>query len=317
MKKVFIFLTILSVISFSSVFAAGTQDTVPQGTTPQDTVPLSKWKQYWQLTGIVGLNVSQAYLLNWVAGGNSNFNGIATVNLSLNYKKNRNAWNTNLLTDFGAMYSSDFKTYNWRKGNDRINFNSTYGYEISHLADLKSTWYVAVNGGFKSQYTIGYEYPDDGSRTKVSNWLSPSYTTLSVGVNWKWTDLVTLYYSPLAALITTCTDSVLRHTFGVPLDKPVMASLGMTFRAGVAYAGVKNLRIASNLVLYTPYNDPEQKFGNFNIDWDVMINYQFLKVLSVSLTTNLRYYPKVLFEEPPLRRVQFQEILGLGVAYSF
>jgi hypothetical protein len=312
MKKAFIFLTILSIISFSSVFAAESQDTAPQ-----DTVPLSKWKQYWQFTGIVGLNVSQAYLLNWVAGGNSNFNGIAVVNLSLNYKKDRNAWNTNLDTDFGAMYSSDFKTYKWRKGNDRLNFNSTYGYEISPSENLKSMWFVAVNGSFKSQYTIGYEYPDDGSRTKISNWLSPSYTTLSVGVNWRWTDLVSLFYSPLAGLVTTCTDSVLRHTFGVPIDKPAMASLGMTFRAGVVYTGVKNLRIASNLVLYTPYTDPDQKFGNFNIDWDVMINYQFLKVLSVSLTTNLRYYPKVLFEERPFRRVQFQEILGLGVAYHF
>jgi hypothetical protein len=136
-------------------------------------------------------------------------------------------------------------------------------------------------------------------------------------VNWKWTDLVTLYYSPLASLITTCTDSILRPTFGVPIDKTVTASIGMTFRAGIVYDGVKNLRIATNLVLYTPYNDPAQKFGSPNVDWDVMITYQFLKVLNVSLTTNLKYYPKVLFEEPHPRRVQFQEILGIGVAYSF
>jgi hypothetical protein len=109
----------------------------------------------------------------------------------------------------------------------------------------------------------------------------------------------------------------LRPSFGVPADKTAMASLGMTFRAGVMYAEVKNLKIGSTLQLYTPYTDKDQKFGNFNLDWDMIITYQFLKVLSVSFTTNLKYYHKVLFSESPTRRVQFQEILGIGVAYSF
>jgi hypothetical protein len=215
------------------------------------------------------------------------------------------------------MYSSDFKTYKWRKGNDKINFTSTYGYEISPPENENSTWYLAVNSGFKSQYTIGYEYPEDFSRLKVSNWLSPSYTTLSVGINWKWKDLVSLYYSPIAGLVTSCTDSILRPAYGVPVDKKAMASLGMTFRAGVTYSGVENLKIATLFTLYTPYTDKDQKFGNFDVDWDVIITYQFLKVLSVSLTTNLKYYHKVLFTESPTRRVQFQEIFGLGIAYSF
>ena len=306
MKKLLIFLCILGIASFATVSASEQQDSLPP----------SKWKQYWKFSGAVGLKLSQTQLVNWAAGGNSNFSGIGYANLTLNYKKKKHAWDTNLDTDFGAVFSSDFKTYKWRKGNDKLNFNSTYGYEISP-PDLKSIWYIAVNGAFKSQYTIGYEYPADGSRTKVSNFLSPSYTTLSIGINWKWTDLISLYYSPLAGLITTCTDSILRPAYGVPENKPTTASLGMTFRAGVVYAGVKNLRIASNLVLYTPYTDKEQKFGNFNVDWDVMITYQFLKVLNVSLTTNLKYYHKVLFEESPHRRIQFQEIFGLGVGYSF
>jgi len=306
MKKVFVFLVILSIVLAHSVFAS-----------EQDTVPPSKWKQYWKFSGTVGLKISQTQLVNWVAGGNSNFSGIGYSNLTLNHKKNKLAWDTNLNTDFGAVYSSDFQTYKWRKGNDNIAFNTTLGYEISPPEHIKSTWYVAANAAFRSQYTCGYDFPDDGSRVRVSNWLSPSYTEFSVGVNWKWTDLITLYYSPLAALVTSCTDSILRHSFGVPVDKTASASVGMAFRAGIMYDGVKNLRILTTLALYTPYNDPRQKFGNFNVDWDVMITYQFLKVLSVSLTTNLKYYPKVYFAEAPHSRVQFQEILGLGVAYSF
>ena len=306
MKKVLIFLVILSVVLPHSAFAS-----------EQDTVPPSKWKQYWKFSGTVGLKVSQVQLINWAAGGNSTFSGISYANLTLNYKKSKLAWDTNLNTDLGVLYSSGFNTYKWRKGNDNIVFNTTLGYEISSPKHAKSTWYVAAKGAFRSQYTRGYDFPDDGSRVKVSNWLSPSYTELSMGVNWKWTELITLFYSPVAALVTSCTDSVLRPSHSIPLNQTAVASLGMAFRAGIMYDGVKNLKILTGLALYTPYNDPAQKFGSFNVDWDVMITYQFLKVLSASLTTNLKYYPKVYFAEEPHRRVQFQEILGLGIAYSF
>jgi hypothetical protein len=277
--------------------------------------PLSKWKQYWKFSGIVGLKISQTQLVNWAAGGNSNFAGIAYTNLTLSYKKKRWAWTTNLDTDFGLMYSSDFKHYPWRKCNDKINFNTMLGYEISPEGS-RSMWFIAATGSFKSQYAPGYTY-EDTIRTKVSNWLAPSYTELSIGVNWKWEDLISLYYSPVAGLITSCIDPSLRPVYSVPMDKKVTASLGMTFRAGIMYDKVKNLKILTLLQLYTPYTDKEQKFGNINVDWDVIITYQFLKVLSASLTTNLKYYHKVLFPEAPTRRVQFQEIFGLGIAYSF
>jgi hypothetical protein len=337
MKKIFIFLIILSIISFCfaqeeqakeqettpmselelQAIASDTTELVSVEDKPEE-LPVSNWKKYWKLSGIVGLKVSQTYLTNWAAGGKSNFSGIVFANVTLNYKKKKIAWDTNLDTDFGILYSGEFKNYKWRKANDKINFTTTFGYEISPKEESKSMWFIAANATFKSQYAVGYAY-DDTIRSRVSNWVSPSYTELSLGVNWKWTDLITLYYSPLAGLITSCTDSLLRTSYGVPIDKTTMASIGMTFKAGIRYTGVKNLLIATNLHLYTPYTDKNQKFGNFDVDWDVMITYQFLKVLNVSFTTNLKYYHKVLFDDPkkPKRRVQFQEILGLGIAYSF
>ena len=314
MKKVFILLAILSIIAIHPIFAQEPSDTVK--TAQSDTAKISKWKQYWRFSGAVGLKISQVQLINWSAGGNSSLTGVAFANLTLNYKRNRIAWDTNLDTDFGALYSSDLTSYPWRKSNDRLNFSTIVGYEISP-PEKKSTWYAAANGTFRSQYTRGYDFPEDGSRVKISNWLSPSFTELSIGVNWKWTELITLYLSPFASLITSCTDSILRPSFSVPVDKTVFASLGMAFSAGIMYDGVKNLRILTGLQLYTPYTDKDQKFGHFNVDWNVMITYQFLKVLNVSLTTNLRYYPKILFPEAPFRRTQFQEMFGLGVAYSF
>jgi len=329
MKKLIVFLFFLSVIMFGfaqeepiieqitddiAQFEQAT-DTLAQQQEPE----LSNWKKYWKLSGVLGLKISQTQLVNWAAGGNSNFSGVVFANVTLNYKKNRIAWDTHLDTDYGILYSTDFKKYKWRKANDKINFSTTFGVEIFPNEQTKSFWFIAANGTFKSQYVAGYNYLADTARVKVSNWLSPSYTELSVGVNWKWSDLITLYYSPVAGLITSCTDTLLRTAYGVPANKTVATSIGMTFKAGIKYTGVKNLMIATNLKLYTPYNDKDQKFGNIDVDWDFIVMYQFLKVLNVSLTTNLKYYHKVLFDEPgkPKRRVQFQEILGIGIAYNF
>jgi len=336
MKKTLILLCILSILTVgfaqnkkkksqevtpinqSDLPVASTETIAPISAADNlDELQTPKWKDFWKFSGTVGLKISQTQLINWAAGGNSNFTGIGYANLTLNYKQKKYAWDTNLDTDFGAVYSSDFMSYKWRKANDKINFKTTFGYEISPKSESKSAWFVAANASFKSQYMNGYNYPADYTRTKVSSWLSPSYTELSLGVNWKWAEYISLYYSPLAGLITSCTDSLLRTSFGVPIDKSASASLGMTFRAGLMYNKVKNLKILTTFQLYTPYKDPDQKFGNCNVDWDVIITYQFLKVLNISLTTNLKYYPKVLFEEPHTHRVQFQEILGIGVAYSF
>jgi hypothetical protein len=180
MKKLLLLLCIFSVIAFS--FAQTSLDTVPPPSEavslPSDTEPslsdtappLSAWKEYWKFSGTVGLKISQTQLFNWIAGGNSNFAGIAFANLSLNYKKNKLAWDSNLDTDFGVIYSSEFiDPFKWRKANDKINFTTTFGYEISSIENTKSMWFVAANGSFKSQYTIGYNYLEDGSRQKLSN----------------------------------------------------------------------------------------------------------------------------------------------------
>jgi hypothetical protein len=81
--------------------------------------------------------------------------------------------------------------------------------------------------------------------------------------------------------------------------------------------------------VFTPYSAKP----HVDLDWDFSISYQFLKVLNVSLGTQLKYYDRVLFDKidpetkaPILNadgtvaqgpRVQFKTILGLGIGYSF
>lgn len=67
------------------------------------------------------------------------------------------------------------------------------------------------------------------------------------------------------------------------------------------------------------YRDNNRRIGNFDVDWDVAISYQFLKHLQMTLSTSLKYYNGVMIERDDYscERVQFKTILGLGVGYSF
>lgn len=285
--------------------------------------------KYWKFTGMVGLNATQTQLVNWAAGGNNNITGVVYANLTLSYKKKKLAWDSNLDTEIGELYSSDLNP-RWRKSNDKLNVYSKLGYELA------KSWYLSILGSFKTQYAPGYEYANDadGNKTLISKWASPSYTDLSIGIDWKPNDIFTIYVSPIAGRLTYCRDSTLRGHYGIPeleredgtFYRPAAnAALGLSIKGGINYTKIKNLKIISTVTLFTPYTSKVQSFGNFDVDWDFAISYNFLKCLSVSLMTSLKYYDQVLIDGPgrngfpgyPAPRVQFKEMLGLGIGYSF
>ena len=291
--------------------------------------------KHWKCTGIVGLNAAQTGLFNWAAGGNNNVTGFVYANVTLSYKKNKWTWDSNLDTELGLMYSADYVRYPWRKANDKLNFTTKVGYQ------MHPQWYLTLLGSFRSQYAPGMDYKkvDAGEElepTLISKWLSPSYTDLALGIEYRPNDIFTIGVYPVAGRMTTCTYEPLRPSYGLPMRddstfKPVALNMGLRINGGINYTLVKNLKIISTITLFTPYtariHDEEhgQKFGNFDVDWDVAIAYSFLKVFSVSVMTSLKYYEKVMIDGPawgkyhegPRARVQFTEVIGVGIGYSF
>jgi hypothetical protein len=275
---------------------------------------ISDTAKRWQYNGMVGFNTSATFLTNWAAGGNNAATMVAAGNIRLIYQKKKFAWETFFETDFGYSYM-DIKYNRWRKSNDKINLATKAGYAITKKL------YITALGSFRSQYSRGFEYFDDkDSTTLISRWLSPSYTDLSAGLDWKPNNFFSLYYSPAAMRITTVLDSNLRAKYYgtlANLSKPLKFEGGMTAKAAVNWQH-KTLKIISALTLFTPYN---RNFGNIDIDWDISISYQFVKVLNVSLGTTLKYYDAILIPDSqgnnPMQRVQFKNVLGIGIGYTF
>jgi hypothetical protein len=338
MKK--IFLTCLTVLFSCSLLAQEAE------TTPSP----------WSCNGVVGLNASATGLVNWAAGGNNNVNGVAFGKVRLLYSDKNLSWETNLNLEYGLSYI-DQKNDAFQKSSDVIDFNTKLGWQF-HKA-----WYLTASAGFKSQFAFGRAYDGtDAPDPIISKFLSPSYTDISVGLDWKPNSIFSLYLSPVAGKITTAYvgDAVENANPGLrqqmqekyatwvyskeanadgtydKMYRNCKAELGLSFKGGINYA-YKDLKIITTIGLFTPYawdktemfdandvfigyRDNNRRFGNFDVDWDAAISYQFLKCLNVTLSTSLKYYNGVKIADKEgisAERVQFKGILGLGVGYSF
>ena len=163
-----------------------------------DLQKLEEGEKAWKFDGTIGLNAAATGLVNWAAGGKNNVNGIVYAKLHLLYHKNAIAWETNFDTDFGMTWIDQDEDA-FQKSSDNIKLATKFGWEF------KETWYLTVLGGFQSQYALGREYVT-GYNPAISKWLAPSYTDISVGIDWKKSyngaDF-SIYLSPIAGRITT------------------------------------------------------------------------------------------------------------------
>ena len=321
----------------------------------------------WKFDGVIGLNAAATGLVNWSAGGKNNVSGLAFAKLHLLYHKDAFAWETNFDTDFGMTWI-DQEEDPLQKSSDVIKLATKLGWEF------KENWYLTGLAGFETQYANGREYIA-GYNPVISKFLAPSYTDISLGIDWKKSVSgcdFSVYLSPVAGRIATAyvgdawnskysqerinaTGELgydlrrdLQEKYGTykyiqdPTTKvvtkqfrDVRAELGLSLKGAIAYK-YKDLTLGTTLALFTPYQgkgydldgaDPYFKysnlnrhFGNFDVDWDVALSYQFLKVLNVTLSTSMKYYNGTLIADKngvEKERVQFKSVLGLGIGYSF
>lgn len=345
-----------------------------------DLKAIDTGEKAWKFDGVVGLNAAATGLVNWAAGGNNNVNGVAYAKLHLLYHKDAIAWETNFDTDFGLSYI-DQPEDPFQKSSDNIKLATKFGWEF------KESWYLTALGSFQSQYALGRSY-EAGYNPAISKWLAPSYTDISVGIDWKKSvngaDF-SVYLSPIAGRISTAWVSNAMNTkinneyaaeFGAlgaydfrsdlqqrygtykydantgdKIFRDFRAELGLSLKGAIAYK-YENLTLSTTLGLFTPYqgkgfdlkalydaangagawdaqadadkyfqySNNNRQFGHFDVDWDVAVSYQFLKVLNVTLSTSMKYYPGVLIANKNgdlKERVQFKSVLGLGIGYSF
>ncbi len=268
---------------------------------------------YWKKGGMASLSFSQTSLTNWSGGGDNAISTNVQLNLFGNYTKGKNAWDNTLKLEYGLLKQGDAGN---RKSIDKIDFVTKYG----HQANKK--WYYSALLDFKTQFAKGYNYgkSENDADVKVSNFLAPAYLLLSLGMDYKPNETFSAYLSPITSKTTIVNDDELSDAgaFGVDPGDKIRYEFGalskLTFKKTVA----KNVDLSSTLDLFTAYSDT---FGNIDVNWDLMLNMTINEYLTASINTSLVYDDDVEYiDKDGVNKgvkVQFKEILGIGLAYKF
>ena len=208
------------------------------------------------------------------------------------------------------------KSQGVQKVSDKIDFTTQLGYTTNNK------WYYTIMGDFKSQFYKGYNYPD--KEHYISKFMAPGYSNLSLGMEYRPNTTYSIYLSPLAAKFTFVEDDYLSDlgSFGLDPGDKFKAEMGAYLKARLQKKIIENVEIISTLDFFTAY---DKSFGNVDINWDLMLNMKINKFLSATVNTTLKYDNdvktiKIAEDGTEVKhgaKVQFKEMLGIGVAYNF
>lgn len=274
----------------------------------------SKVPSKWQCHGMFALNASQTQFFNWAAGGENSVGGNALANVSLDYVSYRQSWNTTLDLGYGLLQQGKGSVI---KTDDRIDFATKYGQRAN------KHWYYAAMLQFKTQFTDGYNYPNDSD--VISTFMAPAYLIGAIGMDYKPHKSFSAFISPITAKWTFVLDDDLSNmgAFGVDSGKHVYYQYGGYMRFVYSDQFAKNtIGLTSKLDLFSNYVD---KAKNIDVTWEVLMTFKINKFLQASINTQLVYDDDIktittdaegnkITKGP---RIQFKEVVGIGLAYKF
>jgi hypothetical protein len=282
----------------------------------------------WRKGGVVIINMSQTSLTNWAAGGQSAVSGNSLINLYLNLKKPNYAWDNSLNLGLGMQYqTAEDKLI---KTDDKIDFTSKYGKKAADKL------FYALLLNFKTQFAVGYNYPNDS--VKISDFMAPAYLVTALGMDYKPGKTTSIFVAPVTGRVTFVLDQNLANQGSSGVEKAVYDTSGNIIKKGETtkseFGGyirflykndniVKNVGFYTRLDLFTNYlNKP----GNIDVNWESILAIKLAKYFSAVLTLSVVYDDDVLIatnnkttgkSEMIGPRTQIKEVFGLGFSYKF
>ncbi len=282
----------------------------------QDAAPAEQPKEGWETGAGMGLDFVQLFQLNPKQGAGQNRIGLGgAVNFFGNYKRGKLAWDNLGTWQFGlqrlgsgVIAQGTTEKIPFQKSIDELRLNSKVGYKTAE----NSKFFYAANLSFLSQLVPTYNdpglpgnFPNELSDTStlLSKLFSPATITISAGIDYKPTDKLSLYYSPIGGKFIIVGNDIIAATgvHGNPVDKDpqgnitsfdnVLAQLGSLLRINYANKFLEDkLTFTSAMLLFSNYIENPQ---NIDVDWTNELAITIVKNLQLSATVNVFYDDEV------------------------
>ncbi len=264
----------------------------------------SKWK--WKRGGLMSFNLAQGSLSNWAAGGD-NFS--LTVNGYFNYffyfKKDRHSWDNNLDVNLGYIQSTSQGS---RKNDDRLDYLSKYGYKV----DTLGKWYLSALFNFRSQFFDGYTFSNNIG-TLSSSFLSPAYVILSVGFDYKPSDKLSMFVSPLTSRSTLVTNNAIskRGGYGILPGQHSITQIGAFITVNYNNTIATNINYKGRVDLFSNY---QSNPSNVDLFMTNLFSFKINKNFSATYSLDMIYDDDIrLFGDNKISpALQVKSLIGIG-----
>lgn len=262
----------------------------------------------WTRGAKASLSFTQVSLTNWAAGGENSFGGNSFLNLFANLKQGKTTWDNSLDMAYGLIKLGDAKI---RKSDDKIDLVSKLGHNVIH-----KNLFLSANLSFKTQFTEGFNYPNDS--VIISNFLSPAYLMLGLGLDYKPYKYLSISFLPLTGRLTIVNDKILSDAgaYGVDPGKKTRPEFGAAFKATIDKDIATNISLKSKLELFTNYIDRPQ---NIDLNWEALMILKVNKYISTHIGFHTIYDHDILITDKDGNtgpRTQFKQTFGVGLTYS-
>ncbi len=258
----------------------------------------------WKTGGAAGLNFNQVGLKNWSAGGENSLAVNGLLNLFANMKKDKISWDNTLELGYGLVKQGELGV---RKSDDKIVLTSKFGREaVEH-------WSYAGLLDLRTQFANGYDYKTN-PKTKISEFMSPGYMTLSLGAEYKPSENFFALISPLTGKITFVLDDTLSHygAYGVDPGKSVRSELGWNVNSAYKRKLMENADFQSKLNLFASYKD----LKHVDVNWENLLMMKVNKYITSSVSTSILYDYDIK-DTDGKAKWQMKEVIAVGIMYNF
>ncbi len=299
---------------------------------PPLSKPFRRFKlpSFWQKDNELTLNLSEVAFVNWNAGGDNSVTALAALKIERNYKFRYFKWENELRIRYGINAQEGRQL---RKTEDVIRISSTIGYR----RDTLDNWYYSVKANFNTQISNGFKYPDRSA--PISRFMAPGYLFFGAGTSFIPEEKnFNLYISPATLKATFVLDQELANSGAFGVKRAVRDTDGNILQEGenkfvefgFLVTNIWKKEIAKNVLLHhrlNLYTDYLRSFGNVDVDWELNLDLRVNEYIKANIGTHIIYDDDILFDEikaddgsildPGKPRIQFKQLLGIGIAYNF
>jgi Protein of unknown function (DUF3078) len=262
---------------------------------------------YWKKKTSIGLNINQAaFSSNWKAGGVNSLGMNGQLSFNANYKKDKRSWDNGIDLAYGFVNN---KGQGYRKTVDRIFLDTKYG------QSLNKNWDLFTSLNFQSQFTDGYAYEADNSKTIISGIFAPAFITSGWGVEYHPVEYFKVRIAPIAPRLTIVKDptrfiaSVGPKPYGVnPPDEVRYEWFAFQMTADFNKDIAKNINLKWHYMMFANYETLQLKTIDHRMD--VTLNAKVNKYINTTIGAIM------LYDYDQDNGVQLSQMFTLGFNYT-